>query len=90
MEATKCPATDAQVRQTLYTHTVQCYSLEKYGDFDTCQPGESYGQRNLVGCSPWGRKSRTRLSDSDHYYYSTDEPWEHMLHEVSQAQTDKF
>ena len=26
-------------------------------------PGESHGQRNLVGYSPWGRKSRTRLSD---------------------------
>ena len=26
-------------------------------------PGESHGQRNLAGCSPWGRKSRTRLSD---------------------------
>ena len=22
-------------------------------------PGESYGQRNLVGYSPWGRKSQT-------------------------------
>ena len=26
-------------------------------------PGESHGQRSLVGCSPWGRWSRTRLSD---------------------------
>ena len=26
-------------------------------------PGESHGQRSLVGYSPWGRKSRTRLSD---------------------------
>ena len=26
-------------------------------------PGESRGQRNLVGYSPWGRKSRTLLSD---------------------------
>ena len=24
-------------------------------------PGESYGQRRLVGCSPWDCKSRTRL-----------------------------
>ena len=24
-------------------------------------PGKSDGQRRLVGCSPWGRKSRTRL-----------------------------
>ena len=26
-------------------------------------PGKSRGQRSLVGCSPWGRQSRTRLSD---------------------------
>ena len=26
-------------------------------------PGESYGQRSLAGYSPWGRKSRTQLSD---------------------------
>ena len=26
-------------------------------------PGESHGRRSLVGCSPWGPKSRTGLSD---------------------------
>ena len=26
-------------------------------------PGKSQGWRSLVGCSPWGRWSRTRLSD---------------------------
>ena len=26
-------------------------------------PGKSHGPRSLVGCSPWGCKSRTRLSD---------------------------
>ena len=26
-------------------------------------PGKSHGQRSLVGYSPWGCKSRTRLSD---------------------------
>ena len=26
-------------------------------------PGKSHGWRSLVGCSPWGPKSRTRLSD---------------------------
>ena len=30
-------------------------------------PGESYGQRNLAGCSPWGYKSQTRLSDFDYF-----------------------
>ena len=26
-------------------------------------PGKSHGWRSLVGCSPWGRQSQTRLSD---------------------------
>ena len=26
-------------------------------------PGKSHGQRSLVGCSPWGCQSQTRLSD---------------------------
>ena len=26
-------------------------------------PGKSWGQRNLAGCSPWGHKIQTRLSD---------------------------
>ena len=26
-------------------------------------PGKSHGWRSLVGCSPWGCSSRTRLSD---------------------------
>ena len=26
-------------------------------------PGKSHGQRSLVGCSPWGHQSRTRLSN---------------------------
>ena len=26
-------------------------------------PGKSYGQRSLVGCSPWGREESDRLSD---------------------------
>ena len=26
-------------------------------------PGESHGQRNLAGCSPWGWKSWTRLGN---------------------------
>ena len=25
--------------------------------------GKSHGQKSLVGCSPWGAKSRTQLSD---------------------------
>ena len=30
-------------------------------------PGEFHGQRNLVGHSPWGRKSRTRLGRLNHH-----------------------
>ena len=29
-------------------------------------PGKFHGQSSLVGYSPWGRKSRTRLSDQSH------------------------
>ena len=34
-------------------------------------PGKSHGQRRLVGCSPWGRQSQTRLSNftfTFHFY----------------------
>ena len=30
-------------------------------------PGESHGQRNLVGYSPWGHKSQTQLSNTHTY-----------------------
>ena len=33
------------------------------GNGDPLLPGESHGQRSLAGYSPWGRKSRARLSD---------------------------
>ena len=29
-------------------------------------PGESHGQRSLAGYSPWGHKSRIRLSAQSH------------------------
>ena len=32
-------------------------------------PGESQGQRHLEGYSPWGRKSRTQLSDALDLYF---------------------
>ena len=28
-------------------------------------PGKSYGQRNLVGCSPWGHKESEQLNSND-------------------------
>ena len=33
-------------------------------------PGEVHGQRSLVGYSPWGRKSRTQLSDQHFHFLS--------------------
>ena len=39
-------------------------SLEAHGNpAPVFLPGESHGRRSLVGRSPRGRKSRTRLSD---------------------------
>ena len=29
-------------------------------------PGESHGQRSLVGCSPWGRKELNMTETTDH------------------------
>ena len=36
-------------------------------------PGKSYGQRSLVGYSPWGRKESTRLNDSHFQFWVGDE-----------------
>ena len=36
-------------------------------------PGKSHGQRSLVGCSPWGRQSQTRLSDNHHYHQKSNQ-----------------
>ena len=33
-------------------------------------PGKSHGLRSLVGCSPWGRESWTRLSDFTFIFHS--------------------
>ena len=33
-------------------------------------PGESHGQRSLVGYNPWGRRVKTRLSDFTLYIYA--------------------
>ena len=32
-------------------------------------PRKSHGRRSLVGCSPWGRYSRTRLSDFTYTFH---------------------
>ena len=32
-------------------------------------PGESHGQRNLVGSSPWGRKESDMTQQAHHYHH---------------------
>ena len=42
----------------------QCYVRRRqWHPTPVLLPGESHGQRSLVGCSPWVAKSRTRLSN---------------------------
>ena len=52
-----------------HTHSTELNS-ELCGDLNVKEhptpvllPGESHGRRSLVGCSPWGPRSRTQLSD---------------------------
>ena len=33
-------------------------------------PGESNGQRSLVGCSPWGRKELDTTESLNHYHHA--------------------
>ena len=51
----------------LKQHKFGFYSYTGEGNGNTLQysslPGELHGQRSLAGHSPWGRKSRTLLSD---------------------------
>ena len=41
-------------------------------------PGESHGQRSLVGHSPWGCKSQTRLSDFTFTFFHLN--WSRLIH----------
>ena len=43
-------------------------------------PGESYGQRRLAGYSPWGRKSRTQLSDQTNQPTNQPTIWSGMIY----------
>ena len=40
-----------------------CYWRRQWHPTPVLLPGKSHGWRSLVGCSPWGTKSRTRLSN---------------------------
>ena len=39
------------------------YRRRQWHPIPVLLPRKSHGRRSLVGCSPWGRSSRTRLSD---------------------------
>ena len=45
------------------TLDIPLLSVRKWQSTPVLLPGKSRGQRSLVGCSPWARKSWTRLSD---------------------------
>ena len=41
-------------------------------------PGKSHGRTSLMGCSPWGRSSRTRLSDFTFtfHFHALEKEWQ--------------
>ena len=43
--------------------SMQVYRRRQWHPTPVLLPGKSFGRRSLVGCSPWGRSSQTRLSD---------------------------
>ena len=40
-----------------------CYGRRQWHPTPALLPGKSHERRSLVGCSPWGAKSQTRLSN---------------------------
>ena len=46
----------------LYTDVCNFFRRRQWHPTPVLLPGKSHGQRSLVGCSPWGRYSRTWLS----------------------------
>ena len=49
------------VCKCIYTYI--CMQKRRWHPTPVLLPGKSHGWRSLVGCSPWGRQSRTRLSN---------------------------
>ena len=45
------------------TFLAACLRRRQWQPTPVLLPGKSHGRRSLVGCSPWGRKGQTRLSD---------------------------
>ena len=52
----------SRLSQSLLSATKRAI-LRKWQPTPVLLPGKFHGRRSLVGYSPWGRKSRTRLSD---------------------------
>ena len=50
-------------RHGFYPWVGKIPSRRKWQPTPVLLPGESHGQKSLVGCRPWGRRSQTRLSD---------------------------
>ena len=46
-----------------FIYTYICMQKRRWHPTPVLLPGKSHGWRSLVGCSPWGRQSRTRLSN---------------------------
>ena len=46
----------SQTRLSDFTFTFHFHALEKWHPTPVFLPGESQGQRSLVGCHPWGRE----------------------------------
>ena len=47
--------TGGKSRTTHIIRGVQCKMRRQWQPTPVLLPGKSYGQRSLVGCSPWGR-----------------------------------
>jgi len=55
--------TDKGLISKIYKQLIQLSWRRKWQTTPIFLPGKSYGQRSLVGYSPWGGKSQTLLSD---------------------------
>ena len=75
LHAFRCVATHSKARRaSLETQWVKSLPEARRAAFEPWfprfLPGEFRGQWSLVGCSPWGHKSRTRLSASHFHPFS--------------------
>ena len=50
-------------------HVIPIIQKRQWHPTPVLLPGKSHGQRSLMGCSPWGRQSQTRLNDFSFIYH---------------------